>query len=172
MDMVAWRRGRRVLARVARAAWRLEQAERERAWALASAKAEGVSVRQIAQAAGLSPSRVHQVVTGADVDALGGALGALRRTGWPAPEDPDIEDDGELSGRADVAGHLEDKVPSIPQCAGLRRVQRRTVRAGRDRPRRVGGVQPGPRRPEPFRKLDTLAVLIAEALPNTGNRAN
>ena len=31
----AWRRERRVLARVSRAAWRLEQAERERSWALA-----------------------------------------------------------------------------------------------------------------------------------------
>jgi hypothetical protein len=30
-----WRRGRRVLLRVSRAAWRLEQAERERSWALA-----------------------------------------------------------------------------------------------------------------------------------------
>jgi len=30
MDMVAWRRQRRVLARVTRAAWRLEQAEQER----------------------------------------------------------------------------------------------------------------------------------------------
>jgi hypothetical protein len=35
--MAAWRRERRVLQRVSRAAWRLEQAERERAWALASA---------------------------------------------------------------------------------------------------------------------------------------
>jgi hypothetical protein len=36
--MAAWRRERRVLARVSRAAWRLEQAERERSWALASAR--------------------------------------------------------------------------------------------------------------------------------------
>jgi hypothetical protein len=36
--MAAWRRERRVLRRVSRAAWRLEQAERERAWALASAR--------------------------------------------------------------------------------------------------------------------------------------
>jgi hypothetical protein len=35
----AWRRERRVLRRVSRAAWRLEQAERERNWALASARA-------------------------------------------------------------------------------------------------------------------------------------
>jgi len=118
MDMVAWRRRRRVLARVTRATWRLEQAERERAWALASAKAEGVSIRQIAQAAGLSSSRVHQVVANADVDALDDALGALRRAGWPAPEDPDTaDDDGELSGRADVAGRLEDEVQWIRQCA-------------------------------------------------------
>jgi hypothetical protein len=34
------RRERRVLARVCQAAWRLEQAGRERAWALASALAE------------------------------------------------------------------------------------------------------------------------------------
>ncbi len=30
----AWQRERRVLLRVSRAAWRLEQAERERSWAL------------------------------------------------------------------------------------------------------------------------------------------
>jgi len=77
-----------------------------------------VSIRQIARAAGLSPSRVHQVVAGTDVDALDDALGALRRAGWPAPEDPDTDDDdGELSGRADVAGRLEDEVQWIRQCA-------------------------------------------------------
>ncbi len=57
--MAAWRRERRVLRRVSRAAWRLEQAERERAWALASARAEGVSIRTLAAAAGLSPARVR-----------------------------------------------------------------------------------------------------------------
>ena len=81
MDMVAWRRKRRVLARVTRAAWRLEQAERERAWALAAAKADGASIREIATAAGLSSSRVHQVVTDADIDALDTALGVLRSAG-------------------------------------------------------------------------------------------
>jgi hypothetical protein len=39
-----------VLARVCRAAWRLEQAGRERAWALASALAEGVPIRPLAGA--------------------------------------------------------------------------------------------------------------------------
>ena len=38
----AGRRERRVLTRVSRAAWRLEQAERERTWALVSARAEGI----------------------------------------------------------------------------------------------------------------------------------
>ena len=47
----------------------LEQAERERAWALASARAEGISIRTLANAAGLSPSRVHQLVATADLDA-------------------------------------------------------------------------------------------------------
>ncbi len=31
----AWRRERRVLLRMSRAAWRLDQAERERSWAIA-----------------------------------------------------------------------------------------------------------------------------------------
>jgi hypothetical protein len=57
--MAGWRRERQVLRRVSRAAWRLEQAERERAWALASARAEGVSIRTLAAAAGLSPARVR-----------------------------------------------------------------------------------------------------------------
>jgi hypothetical protein len=39
-----------VLARVCRAAWRLEQAGRERAWALASALAEGAPIRTLAGA--------------------------------------------------------------------------------------------------------------------------
>jgi hypothetical protein len=46
----AARRERRVLARVRRAAWRLEQAGRERAWALASALAGGVPIRTLAGA--------------------------------------------------------------------------------------------------------------------------
>ena len=70
-----WRRERRVLLRVSRAAWRLEQAERERSWALASARAEGVSIRALAAAAGLSSSRVHQIVAAADLDELDAALG-------------------------------------------------------------------------------------------------
>jgi hypothetical protein len=63
--MAAWRRERRVLQRVSRAAWRLEQAERERAWALAPARAEGVSIRTLAAAAGLVSARVHQITAGA-----------------------------------------------------------------------------------------------------------
>ena len=39
-----------MLARVCRAAWRLEQAGRERAWALASALAGGVPIRTLAGA--------------------------------------------------------------------------------------------------------------------------
>ena len=43
-------RERRVLARVSCAAWRLEQAERERKWALVSARAEGISMPHLAKA--------------------------------------------------------------------------------------------------------------------------
>jgi hypothetical protein len=96
--IAAARRERRVLARVSRAAWRLEQAERERTWALVSARAEGISIRALAAAIGLSPSRVHQLVADAGLDAALAALGALRATRWPAPEDPDSDEDADLDG--------------------------------------------------------------------------
>ena len=113
----AWRRERRVLLRVSRAAWRLEQAERERSWALASARAEGVSIRALAAAAGLSSSRVHQITAAADLDELDAALGELRAAGWPAPEDPEGDDDAELDGRDLICGRLSDEVSWLRQCA-------------------------------------------------------
>ena len=116
-QMAAWRRERRVLQRVSRAAWRLEQAERERAWALASARAEGISIRKLAAAAGLSPARVHQLVAAADLDELDAALGELRAAGWPAPEDPDSGGDTELGGRDNIADRLSDEVSWLRQCA-------------------------------------------------------
>src|SRR5437660_50910 len=75
-----WRRERRVLLRVSRAAWRLEQAERECSWALASARAEGMSTCALAAAAGLSSSRVHQIVAAADLDALAASSSCVRTT--------------------------------------------------------------------------------------------
>jgi hypothetical protein len=116
--MAAWRRERRVLARVVRAAWRLEQAERERGWALASARAEGVSIRKLAAAAALSPARVHQITADADPDELDAALGELRAAGWPAPEDPDGDDDAELDGRDLICDRLLDEVGWLRQCVG------------------------------------------------------
>jgi hypothetical protein len=103
---------------VSRAAWRLEQAERERSWALASARAEGVSIRTLAAAAGLSPARVHQITVGADLDGLDAALGELRAAGWPAPEDPDGDDDAELDGRDLICDRLLDEGGWLRQCAG------------------------------------------------------
>ena len=113
----AARRERRVLTRVSRAAWRLEQAERERTWALASARAEGISIRTLATAIGLSPSRVHQLAAAPDLDALDAAPGELRAAGWPAPEDPDSGEDAELGGRDSIAGRLSDEVGWLRQCA-------------------------------------------------------
>ena len=84
--MVAWRRERRVLRRVSRAAWRLDQAEREHAWALASARAEGVSIRKLAAAAALSPARVHQITAAADLDELDVALGGAAGRGLARPQ--------------------------------------------------------------------------------------
>jgi hypothetical protein len=59
----------------------------------------GISIRTLATAAGLSPSRVHQIVAAAGLDARDAALGELRAAGWPAPEDPDSGEDAELGGR-------------------------------------------------------------------------
>jgi hypothetical protein len=112
----AGRRERRVLTRVTRAAWRLEQAERERAWALASARAEEISIRTLAKAAGLSPSRVHQIVAAADLDELDAALGELRTAGWPAPEDPDAGENAELEDRDTIADRICDEVGWLRRC--------------------------------------------------------
>ena len=84
--MAAWRQERRVLQRVSRAAWRLEQAERERAWALALARAEGVSIRTLAAAAGLVSARVHQITAGAPCgrdrgDRVGASMVVLQTGG-------------------------------------------------------------------------------------------
>lgn len=106
-----------MLARVRRAAWRLEQAEKERIWALASVRAGGVSVRKVAEAAGLSPTRVHQLTKDTSTEVLEAVLGELRAAGWPAPEDAGGSGDEKLVGRADVAGRLVDEVDWIRQCA-------------------------------------------------------
>src|SRR5258708_26044599 len=141
--MAAWHRQRRVLLRVSRAAWRLEQAERERSWALASARAEGISIRTLAAAAGLSPSRVHQIVAAADLDALDAALGELRAAGWPAPEDPDSGEDTELGGRDSLAGRLSDEVSWQRQCADW------LAPPDADRYPPAGHPRPAARSPEP-----------------------
>jgi hypothetical protein len=86
-------------------------------WALASARAEGISIRTLATEAGLSPSRVHQLVAAADLDALDAALSELRAAGWPAPEDPDFGEDTELDGRDNIADRLSDEVEWLRQCA-------------------------------------------------------
>jgi hypothetical protein len=116
--MVAWRRERRVLRRVSRAAWRLEQAGRERSWALASARAGGISIRTLAAAVGLSPARVHQITASADLDGLDAALGELRAAGWPAPEDPGGDDGAGLDGRDLICDRLPGEVGWLRQCAG------------------------------------------------------
>ena len=80
--IAAARRERRVLARVSRAAWRLEQAERERTWALVSARAEGISIRTLAAAIGLSPSRVHQLAADAGPLSISRGPGSTAVAYW------------------------------------------------------------------------------------------
>jgi len=60
--MAAWRRDGG-LARVSRAAWRLEQTDRKRSWALVLARAEKISIRELAAAAG-SPRRERRAAPG------------------------------------------------------------------------------------------------------------
>ena len=109
----AGRRERRVLARVSRAAWRLEQAGRERTWALVSARAEGISIRTLATAAGLSPSRVYQLVAAADLDALG----ELRAAGWPPPKIQIPRRTPNSAAGTPSPGRLCDEVSWLQQCA-------------------------------------------------------
>jgi hypothetical protein len=111
------RRERRVLTSVSRAAWRLDQAERERTWAVVSARAEGISIRTVATAIGLSPARVHQFVADANLDTLDAALGELRAAGWAVPEHPDSGEDTELDGRDNIADRLSDEVSWLRWCA-------------------------------------------------------
>ena len=85
--------------------------------ALAAAHTEGISIRTLATAAGLSASRVHQLVAAADLDTLDAALGELRAAGWPAPEDPDSDEDAELDGRVTIADRLSDEVGWLRRCA-------------------------------------------------------
>jgi hypothetical protein len=85
--IAAGRRERRVLARVSRAAWRLDQAGRERTWALVSARAEGISIRTLAAAIGLSPSRAGKTVGGLRGGCQLLDVGrAVRESGVPAVE--------------------------------------------------------------------------------------
>jgi len=73
------RRERRVLTRVSRAAWRLDQAERERerTWALVSARAEGISIRTLAQFPELSWRRGGTGVSLAWPERVVGVAGSL-----------------------------------------------------------------------------------------------
>jgi hypothetical protein len=84
---------------------------------LSSVRAEGVSIRKLAAAAALSPARVYQITAAADLDELDTALEKQRAAGWPAPEDPDADDDAEPDGRDLICDRLVDEVGGIRQCA-------------------------------------------------------
>ncbi len=66
----------------------------------------------------MSPSRAHQLVAEADLHHLEASLGDLRAAGWPAPEDPESDEDIELDGRALIADRLDDEVGWLRLCAG------------------------------------------------------
>ena len=52
------------------------------------------------------------------MDELDAALGGLRAAGWPAPEDPDRDDDAGLDGRDLICDRLLDEAGWPRQCAG------------------------------------------------------
>jgi hypothetical protein len=58
---------------------------------------------------------VHQLVAAADLDALDAAPGELRAAGWPAPEDPDSDEDTDLDGRYHLADRLPDEADWLRQ---------------------------------------------------------
>ena len=61
---------------------------------------------------------MHQITAAADLDELDAALGELRAAGWPAPEDPDGDDDAGPDGRDLICDRLLDEVDWLRQCAG------------------------------------------------------
>ena len=64
------RRERQIIERLRTAAVHLADAQVERTWAIVSAHQQGLSIRQIAAATGLSSTRVHQLLTSADVQEI------------------------------------------------------------------------------------------------------
>lgn len=109
--------GTRVLLRVSPLAWRLEQAGRERSWALASAR-RGSFHPRARRPPGCRRPGCTRSWTAAGLDELDAALGELRAAGWPAPEDPDGDDDAELDGRELSADRLVDEAGWLRQWAG------------------------------------------------------
>jgi hypothetical protein len=78
---------------------------------------------------GFSSARVHQITAAADLDELDAAPGELRAAGWPAPEDPEGDDDAELDGRDLIGDRLVDEVDWIRRCAGWLPHLQRTAHA-------------------------------------------
>ena len=72
-------------------------------WALVSARAEGISIRNPGHGGRAVALPGAPARSGAGADALDAALGELRAAGWPAPEDPDSDEDAELEART---GHF------------------------------------------------------------------
>ena len=95
-----------MLARVSRAAWRLERGRAGTDVGAGVGPRRGDLDPTLATAVGLSPSRVHQLVAGADLDALDAALGELR-AGRPR---------GSRCGGT-IADRLSDEVDWLRQCA-------------------------------------------------------
>jgi hypothetical protein len=116
--IAAARRERRVLARVSRAAWRLDQAERERTWALVSARAEGISIRTLATAIGLSPSgctRSWPMPTWTTRSRR--SVSCEQQAGRP-PKTPTAMRTLTWTAAAHLADRLSDEVDWLRRCAG------------------------------------------------------
>ena len=100
----------RLATRIEEGRWERRVLTRSRVWRGGWSRPSGSRSVPWPPAAGLSLSRVHQLVAGADLDALDTALGELRAAGWPAPEHPDCGEDTDLDGRDLIADRLNDEV--------------------------------------------------------------
>jgi len=81
-------REKRLIARLAAARRRVEEAEQERIWAIAAAHSAGLSIRRIAAAASLSSSRVHQLLHTDEAEEIPDWLSQLAEPEAGADERP------------------------------------------------------------------------------------
>src|SRR5919199_5474120 len=113
-EQEAWRqrvrREQQLIARLRRAALRLEAAQEERTWAIVAAHQQGLSIRRIAAATGLSATRVHQLLAAAATAAIPAWLSRLREPSEPASA---ADEGGPPAPDTALRAHLAEEVAAL-----------------------------------------------------------